>query len=49
MKRIFFKFNLVGLLCLCAGVAFIIFNIPLYVWLIMLGALLVAVGIYMCR
>ncbi len=49
MKKWFFRFNVVGLICILAGITFIIFNIPLFMWLIMLGACLVAAGIYLCR
>jgi len=49
MKRIFFKFNLLGLLCILAGITFVIFNIPLYMWLILFGACLIATGFYLCR
>ena len=49
VRRIFFRLNIIGLLCILAGVAFIIFNIPLYAWLIVLGAVLIALGIYLCR
>ncbi len=49
MKKWFFRFNIMGLICILAGVTFIIFNIPLYMWMIMLGACLVGAGFYLCR
>ncbi len=49
MKKIFFRCNLVGMLCILAGVIFIIFNIPAYMWLILLGAVLIAIGIILCK
>lgn len=49
MRRIFFRFNLLGLICILAGLTFIIFNIPLYMWLILLGVCLIATGIFLCK
>ncbi len=49
MKKLFFRFNLVGIICIGVGVAFIIFNIPVYMWLILLGICLILTGIFLCR
>ena len=49
MKRIFFRFNLLGCLFIAVGLMFIIFNIPLYAWLILVGAILIVTGIYLCK
>ena len=49
MKRLFFRFNLLGVLCIGGGCAFIIFNIPTYAWFVLLGIILIVAVIYLCR
>jgi hypothetical protein len=49
MKRIFFRFNLLGSACIVAGGALIIFNIPAYMWFVLLGIVLIVTGIYISR
>lgn len=49
MKKIFFKCNVIGMLCMLVGIVFILFNLPLHVWFILLGAGLIAAGIFLCK
>ena len=49
MKKIYFRFNLIGLICILAGIAFVVFNIPLYTWLIIFGIGLIITGVLLCR
>lgn len=49
MKKLFFRFNFIGTACIVVGGIFIVFNIPTYMWLILLGIALVLTGIYLCR
>jgi len=49
MKRFTSKFGIIGLFLIIIGLLFIVFNIPIYLWLILFGAFLVTVGINLLR
>ena len=49
MKKLFLRFNLIGVVCIGVGLAFILFNIPVYMWLILIGICLILTGIFLCR
>ncbi len=49
MKKPFFKFNFIGTACIVVGGIFIFFNIPAYMWLILLGVALIVTGVYLCK
>lgn len=49
MKRFFSGCNFWGWLCIGVGVLLILFNISVQVWLVILGIILIALGIHLCK